>query len=631
MFNWLSAKNSTPGSYSALQAYPKFSQAALLCGAILVNQPVASFAQIGYTSTAVDELEIVITAGRRPQQLANTLVTTEVLTREDIERRQSPDTFTLLESINGLTLSRTGGKGSVPSLFLRGTKTAQTLILLDGVRFNSAASGSSALDAIPVDSIERIEIVKGPVSSLYGADAAGGVIQIFTRKGNALSDKIANGQLSLSVGSHNTRRLQANGQVAFEQGHFHLSVQDESTDGFDVTGTNTLSGDEDPFAQQSANFSSSLYLSDNIRTQLSYLYSDSEIDFDRSTGESTRSFSTYILENTAANIAAQLSESLTLGINAGHLTEKDEILAYAYNSETARRSANTQITYSPSSAVSWISGIDYSRDEIEGSNFTESQENVGLYSQASFNVDAITLSFSGRTDENNTYGRNNTHSLSASYSFTSKTRLIASYGESFRAPTFNDLFFPGYNNPTLKPETGKSKEISLRHGSQARSWYINAYETQFDDLINYSFSLNKPVNVAQAEIEGTELGFSALLPANTNLNIKAAYTDARDNDSRAFLDGRAQWTVFSEIHWQAGKLAWGFDFQGVHGKRDQATILASYGLLGANVRYQLDSVLALFANLDNIGDRDYANRLSFSGSPYENAGRTVLFGFDLKI
>lgn len=596
------------------------------------NASIALAYDLSATEASQDEaLEIVITAGRQPQQLADTLATTEVITREDIERRQSADTVTLLQSINGLDLHRSGGRGSIPTLILRGADTAQTLILVDGIRLNSPSTGTPSLDAIPVESIERIEIVKGPMSSLYGADAMGGVIQIFTKKGEKEG---VSGSIGMAAGSNAARRIHGNAQVGFKHGSFTVNLLDEQNDGIDVTESETQSGDLDPFKQQAGNFSSTVYIADNVKTQFNYLYSDSESDFDNGIGETTRNFQTDSLENSAANITAQLSDSLVIEANAGHLQEESlyPSSSSGFFVNTEQKIANTQVRFSPTQKFSWISGVDYSHEEVESTGGTENRENSGIYSQGTFTHKKFDFLLSGRADKNQAYGRSNTHSYGAGYRINEQIKLIANYGESFKAPTFSDLYNPWSGNSALLPEQAKSKELALRKNKGVHQWYITAYETQFDDLIENSADSGRLTNIASAEIEGAEIGYSTSTFQSTHLKISAAYTDARDTQTRNFLDARSNWTLFSEVYWQAGKLSWGVDFHGVHGKRDGANVLPSYGLIGAHTRYQIDPKLSLYADLDNLGDRDYASRLIWgTATPYQNPGRTILVGFDLSL
>lgn len=619
--------------------------ATLICSALFATNSAQALDLLntdGTQNSQDDELQIVITAGRQPQQLANTLATTEVITRKEIERRQSGDTVTLLESINGLNLQRSGGRGTVVSLFLRGTATAQTLVLVDGIRLNSTASGAPSLDTIPVDSIERVEVVKGPMSSLYGADAIGGVIHIITRKGDGQGQgqgQSASGQLDIASGSNATKRLRASTQLEFSQGHFALNMQQESTDGINAINSTSAETDLDPFEQRAGNISSTLYLNDNLKTQLNYLYSDSEIDFDDEAPTVARDYTRNILETASANITAQLNDALQVNLGASYLAEQAETFSdFARESDTTRQTATLQFNIQPNNNFNWIIGADHRDEEEESNDYRESRENNAAYTQATLTLNAFEFAVSGRTDHNQAYGNFNTHGFAAGYALTNDIRLTASYGEAFRAPTFADLYFESsffIPNPDLQPEQAKTKELALRKDIGQQQWYITAFETQFEDLITY---ISDPAtfigtldNINAAEIEGSEVGFTTAIDNNTTFNISAAYTDARDSNTRAFLDGRSHWNLFSELYWQADQFSWGVDFQGVQGKRSSGTTLASYGLIGAQARYQVDPKLALYADLDNIGDREYITRTTFMGGSYQNPGRTVLFGFDLSI
>ncbi|HKN78076.1 MAG TPA: TonB-dependent receptor plug domain-containing protein, partial [Lysobacter sp.] len=204
--------------------------------------------------------DVIVTASRTPQAPDSALAAVTVITREDIERRAPASLPELLRGMPGISIAANGGPGKVASTFLRGTESDHVLVLVDGVRIGSTTSGGAAFQDIPVEQIERIEIVRGPFSSLYGSDAIGGVIHIFTRRPHDAFDPSFN----IGAGNYGTQRYGAGiggrGETSEDRGGWYqVHAAYESTDGFDSYRDNptnpfddfTLDTDRDGYRNQS--------------------------------------------------------------------------------------------------------------------------------------------------------------------------------------------------------------------------------------------------------------------------------------------------------------------------------------------------------------------------------------------
>ena len=268
----------------------------LICSALLASALVAPAAHAQDSNDDENELEeIVVTATRIPTPLADTLPSTAIITAEDIERIKPQDFGELLKLTSGIGFRDSGGRGSSGGLFVRGTSTSQTLILIDGIRTSSATTGATAIQRIPLESIERIEIIKGPMSGVYGADAIGGVIQIFTK---AYQDEGTFGDISTTAGSNQLRKHYARSGYGDENFSVSASLSKESTIGIDRTefkGEENELGefksggneDRDGFEQSSGHFSLSLYPQDDLVLKIGHVQSSATIEYDN-TSTSTR-------------------------------------------------------------------------------------------------------------------------------------------------------------------------------------------------------------------------------------------------------------------------------------------------------------------------------------------------------
>ena len=233
-----------------------------------------------------DGLELTVTANRFEAPLDRTISSTSVITADDIEKQQVSNVQELLQATAGIQLVNNGGPGKVTSLFMRGTESDHTLVLIDGVRVNSVSDGGGALQLLPVEMIERVEIVRGARTSLYGSDAIGGVIQIFTKKGSqgAAASSFVVGKL----GSDNTSALTLGVNGGFKNGSYGLSVKAKNSEGYNsctgdsinFAGCFTEELDDDGFDNRSLTFNGSWNISNSTKLSANLLRSDNDIEFD---------------------------------------------------------------------------------------------------------------------------------------------------------------------------------------------------------------------------------------------------------------------------------------------------------------------------------------------------------------
>ena len=577
-------------------------------------------ASISLSSLAQSEplTEIVVTA-KGNQDLVSVLPTSHVLTSADIVASQAKDVPALLDMISGISVNDSGGRGSVTGVFLRGTSSSQTIVLIDGVRVGSATLGSATLNAYPIEAIDRIEVVKGPLSGIYGADAVGGVIQLFTKKGgNGL------GEINATIGSDSLSEygLAING--GNEKHSFRISAHTEKTDGIDrtsiITGGNE---DRDGFEQDSFSLAGKATLSDNTIANLSVLYSDSVVEFDNTFGADTGFVTDTTTLSSALNITTQINEDLvwsnTFGIN------QDESVTAVFFSDftTNRDSFGSEFTYELSASSSVTAGVDYFEEDIEAtSSFPVTErDNKGVYALFQSTYGALGFVGSIRHDDNSAYGSDTNTSIALNYDLNDNARAVLSYGTAFVAPSFNFLYFPFFGNPDLKPEESESFELSLLGQTSKFGWRISAYKTEVENLFSFDPSTFLAANVGQAEIQGVEFEIKTQV-YDWQIFASLDLLSAEDQDSGVELDDRAENTFALSAARSFGALDLRFNLKSESGRFDnRGTELASYGLFDVSAKYQVNKNFAIFANVENMLDKDYTINLIGPSERYNTEGR----------
>ncbi len=569
--------------------------------------------------------DVIVTATRTPVSIEDSVVPVQVIDRDQIDRSQANSVLELLRGRAGLDFTNQGGPGKLTSLFLRGTASNQVLVLVDGVRIGSATSGMPALQDLPVDQIERVEIVRGPRSSLYGSEAIGGVIQIFTRTaGQGLQQNLA-----LTVGSNRLRRAGAGFSNRGERGWISAQGAWQETDGIDACrGTSAGWGagcyveepDRDGYRNTSINVRGGYALTDSLSLEGHVLDVDSFNEYDGSIfggNEAENRQQVY-----GGKLAWAASDAFRLTVQAGRNRDRSDsyyadadsgsrTLASVF--DTRRDTASAQGDFTLAEGQQLSAGVDWQKDEVTSTTAfdIDNRDNLGVFAEYQGSFGAHSLQLSARNDDNEQFGNHTTGSLGYGFAFGNGLRLTASAGTGFKAPTFNDLYYPGFSNPDLKPEESRSLNIGIAQYADNWNWTFNAYQTRVDQLIGYDsdFAL---VNVAEARIRGAELtGFVSL--GGFDINAQASFTDPRDHTSGAasydnLLARRARTSGRIDIDKAFGPLRLGVSAAGAGHRFDDAANsvrLAGYGTVDVRVEYAINAAWSLQARAANVFDREY--------------------------
>ncbi|MBI3778286.1 MAG: TonB-dependent vitamin B12 receptor [Gammaproteobacteria bacterium] len=452
---------------------------------------------------------IVVTATRTARTVDETLASVTVITRRDIERQQARSVDDLLRGELGVSISNNGGPGKTTSVFLRGTESDHVLVLIDGIKVGSATTGTAAFQDMPVDQIERIEIVRGPRSSLYGSEAIGGVIQIFTRKGEGPMTP----SFSLGGGSYKTYNTSVGVSGGIERGWLSFNASDFSTNGINAcsgkpspggAGCFTYEPDKDGYRNASGSLRAGYRFDKGSDIDLHWLRTEAHNEYDGSTNEANT-----IQEVYGAQFHITPMDPWRITLGAGRSRDDSDNLkngVFKSRFDTDRNTASFQNDFTINPGHIFTVGYDYQDDRIGSTtNYAvTSRDNRGLFVQHQANLDAHNMQISLRRDENEQFGQHDTGSLAWGYRVSEQLRLTASFGTAFKAPTFNELYFPGYGNPNIGPETSRSAEIGGRGSANWGHWSLTTFQTKIDDLIAYDASINAASNVEAAYIHGLE-------------------------------------------------------------------------------------------------------------------------------
>lgn len=590
--------------------------------------------------------DTVVSASRMPQLRTETAAATTVFTRSDIDRLQVRGIAELLERVPGVSVARTGGPGSLTSVFVRGTASAQTLILVDGQRIAAATSGTSSLEFLSPDQIERVEVVRGARSALYGSDAIGGVIQIFTRHADGAG---LQPRMRFGMGSHSTfeRSLALSGGDDRTRVNFSASL--DETAGIDATRhEDSLNRDHDAYRNRALSFNLNHRFSDRVEAGFSALDQRGEIEYDDLFGPSLPT-TDFQLSNLSGYTSLQVTDRWNSRLEIGHSEDKrdtgNDLVSAAESSSfsfnTYRDSASWLNTLAVFMDHELTVGADWYEDRVNGSTdyVQASRWNRAVFVQHRYTGTSFSTELGVRHDQNEQYGHENSWNAALIIPLDSRNDVILSYSEGVRAPTFNDLYYPDAcffgscypsANPDLSPERSQSYEAQWRYRYRdSGSLELALYRTDIEDAIVSDANTNYvPYNVQTARINGFEAAVKEDL-FGWQANLVLGLTDPRDRDSGHTLARRAKRTLSLDLDRRFGDFTVGANWRAVSGRYDDAanTIeLGGYGLLGLRGSWQASREFKLEAKLNNLLDKDYVEATYNSGQyDYRTEGRTALF------
>ncbi|MDN3922390.1 TonB-dependent receptor plug domain-containing protein [Roseateles violae] len=624
----------------AARVFHVASPIALACAALSIALPAAAQPS---GNNRLDQ--VVVTASRTPQRLGDVLADLTVINREQIERQSFGTVADLLRNQGSAEMVRNGGPAGTTSLFLRGADNRHTLVLLDGVRIDSQSTGGASWQAIPLAQIERVEILKGPASAIYGSDAIGGVVQIFTRKGGDGQTKL---DLGASVGNLQSYKLDASIAGGSKQFDYAIGLAGERSDGFNATtpaSTFSYVPDSDGWKNHNASLRLGANLAEGQRLELVALaaHVDGQYDGDSSKPQVDDHS---IQDNRALRLAwnARWSEALRTELSAGASRDRYETKAFndpapfPYLTDTEIRNVSLFGYYQLSREQQLSLLLERREDSLENSGLRTGKDKrdenaIGL--GWLYKAERFDLQLNGRHDDDSQFGGIDTGTIAGGFKLQEGLRLYASFGNAFRAPTLyqrGSIYGPDLSKPgvqALDPERGRNAEIGLRFDAQGFDISASAYRNRIEDLIvfgaagscNSSFGCYE--NVAKARLQGVNLAAGTTL-SGLRLTATVDLQSPKDEMTGKQLARRAKSFGTLRAETSLGEWHLGGTMQASGQRWDNAAntrALAGYALFNFDVQWAVSKQLRLQLNLDNAFDREYYTATGFAQAP-----RTVMLG-----
>ncbi|MCI0510480.1 vitamin B12 transporter [Chromohalobacter marismortui] len=559
--------------------------------------------------------DLQVTANRLPQSQSDVMASTTVIDRADIERSQAGSIIDLLQGRAGIEIAQNGPLGTLSSLFMRGTESDHSLVLVDGVRINSATSGGASLEMLPLEAIERIEIVRGPRAAAYGADAIGGVIQVFTRRGAATGTQ---GGLKASTGSNDTHHESAWIATGDDDTRLNASLFHRDGDGFNATQADE-SGERDGFERAGAQLGLSHRVTDDVEVSVNALRQNFEGEYDNCGFPASQDCVTKgYLQSFGGQLAVQLQSDWQMLVTAGHFDEqREERRAGERQSliESHRDEVGLQHRFTRDNGVD-VLGIDYRQDSVDFNNRAgasyarDSRENVGIYAMMRRTYGAHEMSVALRYDDDSLFGDETTGSLGYAYQLTPYQRLGASIATAYKAPNLIDLYGPYGTNPSLEAETAENLEAFWAYERGGWQGRVTVFDNRIDDLISYAPVTYIPYNVDEARIRGVELS-GGWQSGGLTLRASLTHQNPENRQTGERLLRRARTFGRLDADYALADWSFGATLRAAGDRRDTDfvtygnTTVAGYGVVDLRTAWQVTSMIELSAKVENAFDKQY--------------------------
>lgn len=573
--------------------------------------------------------DLVISANRYPVRASDVGSSVTVIDLEDIVASKLPTVLELLRGVPGVDITQSGGAGRIASVTMRGASSSQVLVLVDGIRLNTATLGAYDLSSLRSENIERIEILRGPQSTLYGSEAIGGVISIRTRKGTG----DAGGDIAAEAGTPEQYRGSAGLRGVSGMVDYSVAASLEVHDGLSAASVG-VDKDDDRYENVSLSGRAGLDLEDHGRADLVVRYFDSEIDVD---GIGPVDDPNAVEEregvvaalNVTTPVAAWLENIIHAGLSTDELVGKDPDSEFG-NFKIDNRNINANWQANLIAADNNIVSIGYSFEERSGESegsFNEDATISSIFIQDQLNYEEILfVAIGARMDDHSEFGSESTfRGTVAHYAGATGLRLHGSAGTGFKAPTLSDLFFPGFGNPELDPEKSVGVDAGVEYAflQQAVVFDITYFHNDFDDLISFDVTTSRPENISEAEASGIEFSATTMVDDKAEIVFSYTYMDSEDKRTGEQLPRRpehsgairASMSLTEELHSYARLLI-------VRDRIDSdGSVMDNYERLDINFEYAFNDNVFPYVRFENVLDQDYEEVNGF-----ETAGFTAIGG-----
>jgi vitamin B12 transporter len=579
---------------------------------------------VAETQTTADE--IVVTAARTAQTADEALASVSVITRKDIETTQAETVVDLLQHYAGIDAVRSGGPGQQTSIFMRGTNSDHTLVLIDGMPVSSSNTGSYQWENLSLNAIERIEIVRGPRSALYGSEAIGGVIQIFTRKNKRVTAEAI-------AGSFDTYGANFSGGFG-DKTKISINASHKQAEGFSATNSTNWSydPDNDGYTHKSLGIDLASNISDSAAFDMYAQKSELDNEYDIGTSNTKQELVTARLNLTPSTKAAYR-------FSAG--SYQDVLTSYGSSSSskitTRRLTAGVQTDRQLGNDNMVVLGLDYRTDQginydLGGAStvFDKKVDNTGSFISWRKTKSSGSLELAARIDSHSQFGTHTTGQAAWGRNLANHRKLYLSVGTGFKAPDLNELFHPGTDssawipgcnpcyagNPALKPEESTNFELGVKRDRGENRQSVSLFYNQINNLIAYEGTNFQAINVSKALTYGLELAQKrqrGQWSIDSQLTLQRAIDESngtallrRPNEK---LSGRVTRHLKHNSSAMLETLLSG-------GAVDYGPVtLAGYGVVNAAYNHELNANWRFSVRLNNLFDRKYEVAAGYNTTP----------------
>lgn len=583
-----------------------------------------------------------------PESFDRRYASTQVLTREDLDRLSStdPSITQALATLPGVTVSQSGGPGSSASVSIRGSSASQVAVFIDGIRIGSPTTGIAPWADLPTDAFERVEVISGPAAASFGSNAMGGVVQLFTRRAanrpnqttvsfGGGSNKTFDTQFRTSGTLPSTGPLAALGGVTYS-----LGLHDYNTAGIDATRPFFYGHEAGRNPYHAQDLDARLgYARDNWSISTFALYHRSDLSYDNS-GYANRELDHQLTTGVAFHL--DITPDTQFDQSFGYANDRQFI--YADNPALATDQINSQRISTSTSLTHQAHGFrlfglplsgetklayDFTREQaflpIDAPGGIPTRNDSAFSLHQSATLGSVTLFLAGRREIIAGQGVN-TGNAALSWAITPVYTARVSYGNAFRLPSFNDLYYPGYGNPNLSPERSTSVEAALDANTSYGTFSAAVYDTHVNNLIAYNPATFSPMNIGRSHIRGIDLSYKGTIGRSTPVSLAVGLLNPQDETNQTWLNRRPRQTVSLSVDhtWDELKLhALSTGASLLYGGTTfddpaNTTYLPSYLTVSLRASYRINSHLTVSASLSNLFDRQYMTAYG-----YNTLGRTA--------
>ncbi|QDC98429.1 TonB-dependent receptor [Candidatus Methylopumilus universalis] len=578
--------------------------------------------------------DVFVTATRTRIPKKNVIADITLISEEEIKLAGYSSLPELLQRQPGIEISNNGGQGKVSTLFLRGASSTHSVILLDGIRIDSATAGLTAIENIPLSQIEKIEIVRGPASSLYGQDAIGGVIQIFTKKGlNGFKPYI-----SFGYGKYNTSIAQGGIRGGDDTTSYAINLSSQNSTGFSAFEPNTnpaataniFNLDKDGYRNKSVSASLSHKINEKLDISFQYFLSQGKNKYDNRYANWDPSIdwkNTQDQESLSGTVNSQLTNywksSLRVGLGIDDYVEKQRYISGATREvDNVYKTIQNQITWQNDlilplgSLVLLYDKLDQKINVTDTSYSKKDRQNDAY--MIGYNLNQANHNFQAnvRKDFNSVYRDATTGNIGYSYAIDSNWSIASSFGTAFRSPTFNYLYAGSNANPDLQPEKSKNIEAQLKYQSDAEFFSFVTFKNKITDfIISNGTTGYRPYNINTAEIYGATVSSSHFI---NHFQVKSSFTvqSPMNESADKYLPRRSNFFGTVGLNYFIQNWNLGFEATGSGNRYNDAENLFNIpGYIKTNLfaDYQITKNLAMNARVDNVLGKNYT--YAYEGNP----------------